>query len=524
MASLSDRIWDQTRHRQIGQRQQYATPTRGGMLPDGSYVTADNAAVINPNYYGGNDPMAQIRAFQKNQQITGRTPLEAEAIKQFGGAQVSNMPQVVQQAIADQDYAVASYSGGQGTPLSIRNPYTNDQLTREEQDAVATAIDAAQKSAAPGLGVPASPRVAADVTAFMSGLEYRTEAQNRSLEEQLTKKHGAQLDMLPAWRGYKAESKAQFEETARRSAHELLSTDPNMPQSVVAIDPKTGQAGVDPDRYRVYQNAQKQQLDSRKQKMEQAKSLIEYLQTAQTAQEDQSWWSGSGEFNAAMDQAKMQARIMDAVTGDDTFSSALMGSASPTDMMTKVLQQLNAPAPVQAQQTQPAESNAPSPEVMAGMADMAQSRVQPGKTVGTPLGEMTIQRSTPFTGGQFSVPDEKPQGLVIEPNASQVKRNVYAHNASFAGKKYSIPPHIKAALEENPSLAEIVLPQFEKKPVATKPAQKSNSNRAGKTPQKKAAKAKPTIEWQGKTYEVSEVMAEAAKKNPELTQYFIGAK
>jgi hypothetical protein len=356
----------------------------------------------------------------------------------------------------------------------------------------------------------------------LSGSEYRTAGQNQAIEEQLRKKYGAQLDNLPAWRAHSQQSKMQFEETARRSAEELLSTDPNMPESVVSIDPKTGQAGVDPDRYRVYQNAQKQQLDQNKQRIEAAKPIFEKLNAAIEAQA-----SYEGSYNplastagmtSSMQAVQEQAKLADAITGGTLFSDALRGT--PQQAYQQLLQAITNPPPKA--EPQAAQSNAPAPEVMAGMADMAESKLLPaGEEVILPGGRTVKARPSPFSGGQFSVPDSKPQGLSIKPNASQPQRNVFVFDAEYAGKQYAIPPHIKAALEENPSLAESILPQFEKKAQPKSTAGK-DGYRKGKAPAK--PKAKPTIEYQGKTYEVSEVMAEAAKKNPELTQYFIGAK
>lgn len=512
MARQWNKIWDQT------------AVNRGGaeLANRRTFALPQQSAVINPNYYGNpNSLISQIAAHEKNMAITGRTFLESEAIKRYAGAQVKNMPPIVQQAIADQEYALASYGGGNGTPFTFQNPYTNQNLDRSEQDAVATAIKQAQQTSAPGMGVPASPKVAAQVTAFLSGLDTRTQAQNQAIEEQLRKTYGTQLDTLPAWRQYSQESKARFEETARRSSEELLSTDPNLPKSVIVIDPKTGQAGVDPQRYQVYQNAQKQQLNLNKQRTEAAKPLFEALQAAMAAQEDVTWYGGgSGEATKAMQNVRMQAQIADAATGGTFFSDSLRGT--PEQALNTIMRGLNAPKPQEQAQPSPAaeapgQSAGVPPQTMAGMADLAQAKLLPaGEEVILPNGRKVPARPTPFSSGQFSIPDESPK-LRISSSATQVERNKFIFNATYGDKEYSLTPEIKAVLEANPEMAPQLLPSFEKK--KPKPAPKPMGRSA-----QRFKKEKPKVAWQGKEYEVSEVVAAAVKKHPELTQKLLGVK
>lgn len=67
-------------------------------------------------------------------QTVGSTRLENQIQSLFGGTQIKNLPQSLQQIIAE-DRALGG--GGGGGPLTLVNPFTNDNLTLDQQKAAA---------------------------------------------------------------------------------------------------------------------------------------------------------------------------------------------------------------------------------------------------------------------------------------------------------------------------------------------------------------------------------------------------
>lgn len=89
-----------------------------------------------------------VRRARENEfelQTVGGTRLENQIQALFGGVQVRNLPQPLQQIIA-QDRALGG--GGGSGPLTLINPFTNDELTPDQQKAAANQM-AVQQGANP---------------------------------------------------------------------------------------------------------------------------------------------------------------------------------------------------------------------------------------------------------------------------------------------------------------------------------------------------------------------------------------
>ena len=87
----------------------------------------------------------RVRTNALELQTVGSTQLERQIQSLFGGAQIENLPQSLQQIIA-QDRALGG--GGGSGPLTINNPFTNEELTPDQQKAAANQI-AIQQGANP---------------------------------------------------------------------------------------------------------------------------------------------------------------------------------------------------------------------------------------------------------------------------------------------------------------------------------------------------------------------------------------